>query len=128
MCRFLKLLQYPSSRNGYANIPTKVCFADKKMLDYSTAELNLTLENQGLFWNDISTIASTVQKCFATRNQQILISKQWVKKHLTLNDHVFGIFDQCMMQKSAPCLDEEGAIVPNRGNFSTQHLICICYV
>jgi hypothetical protein len=32
-----------------------------------------------------------------------------------IRPNIMSIFDQCMVQKNAPCLDINGAIIPNRG-------------
>lgn len=95
------LIGFPSSRSA--------------PLPYSC--YNVTFGGSSATLTDFAKDPANLLTCFSTRGQQVLISREWVRSELKIEPNILSLFDTCMLQKNAPCLDLTGAIIPNRDRF-----------
>lgn len=96
------LLGFPSSRS--APLPY-ACF-------------NTTTNGASTTLTDFANDPANLLTCYSTRGQQILLSRNWVISAFGIQPHILNVFDTCMLQKNAPCLDLSGAIIPNRDRYT----------
>ena len=92
-------VQFPTSRNP--------------PLPYACFDVSTTGSNAAL--NNFSMDPANIVTCFSTRSQQVLVSRDWFASNFGTAPNLMGVYDGCMIQKSAPCLALSGAIIPNRG-------------
>jgi hypothetical protein len=104
---FTARAQFPSSRS--APLPYQ-CY-------------NVSFGGEDTQLTDFARDPANLLTCYATREQQVLVSRSWVAQAFKIEPHIMSIFDTCMLQKNAPCLDLSSAIIPNRG---VCLFVCVC--